>query len=47
MLLQRRTPSHRVSYETDYEQLEQIALQAKQGDVLRGVSVRQPYYSDH
>ena len=35
VLLQRRTPSHRVNVETDYEQLEQIALQDKQNTVLR------------
>ncbi len=35
VLLQRRTPSHRVNVETDYEQLEQIALQDKQNTELR------------
>ncbi len=35
VLLQRRTPAHKVNLETDYEQLEQIALQDKQNEVLR------------
>lgn len=34
VLLQRKTPSHVVNFETDYEQLEQIALQGKQAEEL-------------
>ncbi len=35
LLLQRRTPSHRVGIEEDYERIEQIALQEKQNRELR------------
>lgn len=34
VLLQRRTPAHEVSLETDYERIEQIALQEKQAEEL-------------
>jgi peptidyl-prolyl cis-trans isomerase SurA len=35
VLLQRRTPAHRISFEQDYEQLEQIALREKQARELQ------------
>ena len=35
VLLQRRTPAHRIDVETDYERIQQFALQEKQQRVLR------------
>jgi peptidyl-prolyl cis-trans isomerase SurA len=48
VLLQRRTPAHRIDVETDYERIQQFALQEKQQRVLRNwvQDLREEVYVD-
>jgi peptidyl-prolyl cis-trans isomerase SurA len=48
VLLQRRVPEHRVNIRTDYERIEQLALQEKQAEMMREWldSLREEVYVD-